>query len=882
MNKTAKLAGIFAIMALIGLCFWACEEPKNDPISNELPALTGTVSITGTAQAGKMLTANVSALGGSGTISFQWERDYSTVIGSDDSTYMIQDDDIGSVITVTVTRSENAGSITSDPTDYVIPSDLPALTGTVSIIGIAEVGETLTVDISNLGGDGWVDYYWKSHGHIVSYNDYYTVEEYDIGSTITVTVTRSENAGSITSTPTDIVRTPGLTFTLINNGTAYSVSKGTATGELVAIPAINNGLPVTEIADSGFIEYSNLTNVIIPNGITKIGNYAFFHCSKLTSIVIPSGITNIGNFAFSDCSSLTTVYFGGSSSTEWSAITMGSNNTQLTNVTRYYYSSTFQGTHDTHWRFVDGYPTVWNVLSFELINSDTAYSVSRGGSDYAEFIVIPSSYNSLPVIEIKSRGFYNCDFTDITIPNSVTKIGERAFSNCYQLTSIIIPDSVTSIGEEAFSNCSGLMSITIPDSVTSIGNHAFYDCSGLTEITIPDSVTSIGFGAFRGCEGLTSITVPFVGNTLEVTDRSYIGYIFGAVNGGDNNKLCVPSSLKTVIITGGSKIIYSAFRGCEGLSSITIPNSVTSIHTEAFTDCTGLTSITIPSSVTLIEGYAFLNTGIWNNTPNNSIVYADKWVIGYKGTINGDLTLNLDTVGIGTDAFSSCTGLTSITIPNSVTSIGLRAFRNCIGLKNITVDSTNTNYTSLNGVLYNKSMAQLIASPTGISGNFSIPNSVTSIDEYAFYYCTGLTSITIPNSVTSIGSNAFSECRSLTSVTIPDSVTSIGSVAFRFCHGLTSITIGNGVTSIGNSAFYGCTGLTNITIPSSVTSIGGEAFVGCTGLTSITLGTITSANFSVNTPFPGNLRDVYFAAGGGAGTYVTSNPGYYDAVWVKE
>jgi len=155
---------------------------------------------------------------------------------------------------------------------------------------------------------------------------------------------------------------------------------------------------------------------------------------------------------------------------------------------------------------------------------------------------------------------------------------------------------------------------------------------------------------------------------------------------------------------------------------------------------------------------------------------------------------------VGNYAFQGFTGLTSVTIPNSVTSIGVCAFSRCTALASVT-----------------------------------IPNSVTSIDREAFGGCTSLTSITIPDSVTIIGSQAFENCASLTSITIPSSVTSIAGNTFYYCLSLASVTIPNSVTSIGNTAFMGCTSLTSITIPTSVTSIGISAFLGCTGLTSITM-----------------------------------------------
>ena len=218
--------------------------------------------------------------------------------------------------------------------------------------------------------------------------------------------------------------------------------------------------------------------------------------------------------------------------------------------------------------------------------------------------------------------------------------------------------------------------------------------------------------------------------------------------------------------TGLTKIGDEAFSSCNVLTSITIPNNVTSIEADAFWNCTGLTSITIPNSVTSIGNYAF----------------------------------------------AYCNGLTSITIPNSVTSIGAVVFQSCTGLTSIIVESENLVYMSKDGVLYNKAGTTLITYPAGKSNtSYTIPNSVTSIGSSAFYNCSGLTSVTIPNSVTSIGDYyAFQGCSGLTSVNIPNSVTSIGYGAFQYCSGLTSITIGNSVTSIGNQAFYSCT-------PTSVT-----------------------------------------------------------------
>jgi len=376
------------------------------------------------------------------------------------------------------------------------------------------------------------------------------------------------------------------------------------------------------------------------------------------------------------------------------------------------------------------------------------------------------------VTSIGGSAFYHSSLTSITIPDSVTSIGDRAFSYCRSLTNITIPNSVTSIGEGTFSYCSSLTSITIPDSVTSIGDRAFSYCSSLTNITIPDSVTSIGSYAFDCCSSLTSITIPDSVTSIE-------SYAFWSCS--SLTSITIPDSV--------TSIGEGTFKSCSSLTSITIPDSVTSIGSSAFDWCSKLTSITIPDSVTSIGDYAF----------------------------------------------RECSSLTSITIPDSVTSIGRGAFSYCSSLTSINVNKNNKDYANINGVLFNKTKTTLIAYPGKLSGAYIIPDSVTSIGDYAFSYCSSLTSITIPDSVTSIGEYAFYGCSSLTSITIPDSVTSIGDYAFRGCSSLTSITIPDSVTSIGEQAFHSCSSLTSITIPDSVTSIVRGAFAYCSSLTSITI-----------------------------------------------
>ena len=373
---------------------------------------------------------------------------------------------------------------------------------------------------------------------------------------------------------------------------------------------------------------------------------------------------------------------------------------------------------------------------------------SIGGSAFRYCTSLTSVTIPDSVTSIGEEAFYGCwDLTRLTIPGSVTSIDKDAFCFCSSLTSVTIPDSVTSIGDSAFYGCESLTSVTIPDSVTSIGSCAFYGCASLTSVTIPDSVTSIGGSAFYGCTSLTSVTIPDSVTSI----------------GGSAFYNC--KSLTSVTIPGSvTSIGWSAFYGCASLTSVTIPDSVTSIGGSAFYGCTSLTSVTIPDSVTSIGGSAFYNCKSLTSV-----------------TIPGSVT------SIGWSAFYGCASLTSVTIPDSVTSIGNCAFASCTSLTGIWVAEGNSHYANdASGVLFNKDKTTLVQCP-GAFAAYTIPNSVTSIGEYAFSHCTSLTSVTIPNSVTSIGEHAFSDCTSLTSVTIPDSVTSIGEYAFYDCTSLTDV-----------------------------------------------------------------------------------------------
>ena len=376
----------------------------------------------------------------------------------------------------------------------------------------------------------------------------------------------------------------GVAFT--NNGLKYEVIDSNSVKVIqqnssdisgsVVIPSMITHLDdtyyVVSIEGMAFYECRNLTSVTIPNSVTSIGGKAFYACSGLTSVTIGNSVTSIGYMAFNSCRSLTSITIPSSVVYIRSGAFNYCSNLSSINV----------ASGNTHYSSIDG--VLYNYVQDTLIQCP-------------------------------------CAKTSVTIPNSVTSIGEEAFCGCTGLTSITIPSNITSIGDYAFCGCTGLTSITIPTSVASIGDYAFSNCTGLTSIDIPNNITSIGGGAFSGCTGLTSITIP-----------------------------------NSVTSIGGS-----AFYGCTGLTSITLPDSIGgAIGSQTFTNCTGLTSITIPKGVTSIGEWAFYGCSGLTFVP-----------------------IPTGVTSIGNQAFSGCSGLTSVTIPTSVTFIGVQAFAGCSALESV-------------------------------------------------------------------------------------------------------------------------------------------------------------------------------------------------------
>ena len=539
-------------------------------------------------------------------------------------------------------------------------------------------------------------------------------------------------------------------------------------------------------SELGHVFHSSvITNVVISDGVTNISSYAFENCSEISSIIIPDSVTDIGPFAFKDCTSLTNV-----------TICSG-----LTNITNAFGQSGVEqftvSENNINYRAVNGL----------LLSKDAKKLVAGINGE----VTIPDSVTSIGDYAFLGRS----GLTSITIPDSVTSIGDFSFSICSGLTSMTIGNGVTNIGAYAFQYCNGITSIIIPDGVTSIGDYAYRNCTNLTSLAIGSGVTDIGHYAFDGCKGLTTVHIADIAAWCKISLGNASDPLSYA------HDLYFGNSLLTdlVIPDGVTSIRAYAFRNCGNLTSVTIPNSVTNIGERAFEYCSGLTNVVISGNVTSIGSSAF--SGCSRLVDADGFVILGGTLYGYFGE-SPEIVIPDCVTRINPDAFYDCRGLTSVTIPNSVTNIGERAFEFCTGLKSI-----------------------------------SIPDGVTRIAPDTFYGCSGLRSVTIPNSVTSIGDGAF-DYSGLTSVMIPASVTNIGQAAFHYCSGIkdvmvsqyvldqgignvfwgaaiTNVSYSSTITHIGASAFSGCGSLTELTIPSGVTKVANRAFSYLTAVTSLSL-----------------------------------------------
>ena len=456
----------------------------------------------------------------------------------------------------------------------------------------------------------------------------------------------------------------------------------------------------------------------------------------------------------------------------------------------------------------------------------------------------------------------------VTIPDGVTTIGSAAFTNCTSLRHVSFSESVTTIDMNAFGYCDTLETIVLPPHLTEVESALFYKCKNLRSVTLPAEVTSIGMVAFTQCNKLEEITclattpptaaataflmLPTAQISLYVPEESVelykataiwkdfnvqpvtkiehfrIGDLFYNLDLQEKtaqvtsqyfislenyNSVTVATIPASVSYQGQELSVTSidvgAFAYC-GITEVSIPESVDSISNDAFFECKQLTELAIPNSLKTIgiEAFAYC-TALTDVTFGSGLKTIPRSAfLGCAALPSITIPDNIER--IEDTAFELCKALTTATIGSGVTSIGSHVFQMCNSLVEIIVSPENAAYCSVDGILFNKDMTSIFKYPSTKTGDYVLPNSVTTIENVAFYSCKGLTSLTLPDGLISIGTANFAHCTSLTEMIIPNSVTTIGATSFPGCTGLTTLTIGSGVTTIGEMNFMLCTGLTTV------------------------------------------------------------------------
>lgn len=616
-----------------------------------------------------------------------------------------------------------------------------------------------------------------------------------------------------------------FTYTVANGEVTIKKADTALSGDVV-VPATLGGYPVVEIGANAF-PCVDVTSISLPNTITSIGSAAFGNCKALTSIAIPEGVKSIESYTFGNCSALANITIPGS-------VTHIQDRAfnYCTGFTRVNYTGTLES---------------WLKICF---NDEFSSPFYYGGDLYINDekitdLTIPDS-----VTDIGNYSFCGCQsITSLTMTDNVTSIGKYAFYGCTNLASVTMSDNIMTIGASAFSHCTGLQTVSFPNYLQAINDYAFYCCTALESLDLPDTVETIGVMAFRNCSALKSLTFPpavkSIGlsafsecsslESLEIpatvdNTTSFGRHMFSLCTGLKNVKIycntlsekCFAgcSNLTNITIEEGvTSICENAFNSCSGLTVITIPKTLTTVNIGAFSNCTALTRINYGDTLESWCKIKFLN-GLANPLSQGGALYIhDEKII--------DLTIPNSVTNIDDYAFYGYTSLTSLTITENVARIGNNTFYGCTGLTSLTIPD--------NVSMIGKNAFDSCSGLTSIS----FPEKAIEIFEYAFSNCTSLTDITIPKGIKIIQNGTFCKCTGLKSITIPDSVTSIGESAFSNCTSLTDITIPEGIKYIEKGAFYKCTGLTDITLPQSLYKIGESAFEGCTGLTEID---ITASN----------------------------------------
>ena len=606
-----------------------------------------------------------------------------------------------------------------------------------------------------------------------------------------------------------------IEYAISDDGQYAVVEKGYGDGQFI-IEDTFEGLPVQEISQGAFRD-SGATSVKIPDTVTKIRFNAFMDCSALKSVNFPRDLTTLEQGAFAGCTALADIQYNatqcndlergdlpamsGVGSRDFATLTVGANVKRIPN-----------------YLFESGKPVCDLILHFD------AESVCEEIGEYAfEGVRIHKTTAPTTVVgEVPDPGY-------IVVINGGSEIRPYTFYLGRDIYSITIADTVTSIGEKAFEGCTALVDLQLPDTITSIGYYAFKDCIGLTNMVVPKAVTTIAYGAFEGCTGLNSVVMS------EGVTAIYDDTFKGCTNLAE---LIVSENLLNAdmdAFDGCEKLQFAKYGNCKYLSTANNP-----YHLLLAAEDTAGTSYQIHADAKAIADNAFARC-----RSLTSVVIPE----GVRA--------------IGEGAFSRCSALTSIEIPESAVSFGSNILENCNQLQEVRYTGSLASWCNIS---FESALPQTgvdLYIQNQLLVNLVIPETITVLNAYAFAHCTSLQTVEIGNQVTAVGKVAFSGCTNLTTVTIGDNVVSVGSGAFGNCSNLqfteyengkylgnsgnpylvlvdttdnvTSFTIHGDTKIIAGGAFYK-TRLTEITIPDNVKVIGEYAFYDCEKLKTVKIG----------------------------------------------
>jgi len=557
---------------------------------------------------------------------------------------------------------------------------------------------------------------------------------------------------------------------------------------------------ITQLSENNFYNLNNLNTIIFTPSVSAIGNTCFGLCYNLKNIILPTGLLNIGNSVFWGCTSLNSIKIPGT------VQTMGTN-------------------------IFDSCTSLTNI---ELEEGLTSLGAGLFASTPITNIILPSTITS-----IGTSLFYNClNLTDITLSQNLTTIPAFTFYNCNSLTHIDLPTDIQTISNNAFSFCTTLSDIIIPSGVTIISNYLFDHCSSLNNITLSENISSIGIYSFKECVDMSSMNLP---SSLKIinnycfnncTGLTNINIPSGVTYFGDDIFLGCSEFLNIDIEEGRTSLSNGAFRNLP-VSSIILPQSLTSMDDECFKNCTNLKYLNIPSGIVFTtfgtnfisgcseflnldieEGRTFLPANMLYNAPISTITLPNSMTTLNSNCFNGcnnlkNITISQNLSSNLAASFISAPSLYNITIPDTITTIDISLFSGCSNF-NMNIAENRT------------SLSANILSGFPMSG-ITLPKSLTTIDSNCFRDCVNLQNINIPSAISSFSSDIFSGCSNF-NIDIDEGRRTLSASLFRGI-AMSSVILPQSLSAIPTNCFRDCANLQNINIPSALISIGTNAFI---------------------------------------------------------